>query len=211
MFKTDGRSWLSRSPLLSFEIRSFDLLRISDFELKPLIAIPLTGNLVMQLNIGSDPSGNGFRLETMAEIAQPRERLFEFFSDAFQLEAITPHWVHFHVVTPAPIRIEAGTIIDYKLRIHGFPMRWQSKITTWEPPYRFVDEQIRGPYRRWHHEHVFEESTHGTLIRDIVHYSVPGGRLINRLFVQPDLRKIFAYRSSKLQGLFGQEDSLARK
>jgi ligand-binding SRPBCC domain-containing protein len=135
----------------------------------------------------------------------PRERvaICEFFADALNLQTLTPAWLHFAVLTPAPIRIQAGTLIDYRLRLHGIPLRWQSRIEVWEPPVRFVDVQIRGPYRRWHHEHVFEEVPGGTLCRDIVHYAVPGGRLIERLFVRPDLTKIFAFRWRKLQEVFG--------
>ena len=157
----------------------------------------------MHIQFGRNSSNSGFRLEATAELNQPRERLFEFFADAFQLESITPPWLHFHVVTAGPIRICAGTLIDYKLRIHGIPLTWQSRISVWDPPHRFVDEQVRGPYRHWHHEHLFESTQSGTLTRDIVDYSVPGGRLINRLFVQPDLIKIFTYRCNKLQELFG--------
>ncbi len=155
------------------------------------------------LQIIPNPTGPGFRLEAAAELTCPRADVFDFFSDAFQLETLTPPWMHFHVMTPAPIRLEAGTLIDYKLRIHGFPLRWRSKISVWEPPYRFVDEQLLGPYRRWHHEHLFEETPRGTLVRDVVHYAVPGGRLVNALLIKPDLTKIFAFRTAKLLEFFG--------
>src|SRR5689334_12921588 len=89
----------------------------------------------------------------------PRERVFAFFADAHNLEAITPAFLRLHVVTPKPIVMKAGTMIDYKLRLHGLPMRWRSEISAFEPPRRFVDEQRRGPYRVWHHEHLFEEAT----------------------------------------------------
>jgi len=134
----------------------------------------------------------------------PRENLFEFFSDAFQLEALTPPLLRFQVLTPPPIVIRSGTLIDYKLRLHGIPIRWQSEISEWEPPVRFVDRQTRGPYRRWRHEHRFAEQDGGTLVIDHVEYRAPGGSLVNRLFVVPDLRKIFGFRMRKLQELFGQ-------
>ena len=134
----------------------------------------------------------------------PREQLFAFFSDAFQLEALTPPLLNFHVVTPRPIVIQAGTLIDYKLRVHGIPLRWQSEISVWEPPVRFVDRQTRGPYRLWHHEHRFVEQDGGTLVIDHVDYCPLGGSLINRFFVAPDLRKIFRYRTQKLRELFGE-------
>jgi len=147
------------------------------------------------------PSGS-FRLQTQQVLPVARDELFEFFSDAFQLEAITPPWLNFRVLTPAPIRIESGTLIDYRLRIHGIPLRWQSRISVWEPPLRFVDEQIRGPYRRWYHEHSFESTDQGTICWDRVEYSVPGGRWVERLFVRQDLRKIFAYRQQALSNRF---------
>jgi ligand-binding SRPBCC domain-containing protein len=127
--------------------------------------------------------------------------VFAFFSDAFQLEALTPVWLRFSVLTPRPIQIQRGTLIDYRLRVRGLPIRWQSRISEWEPPVRFVDEQIRGPYRFWHHEHVFEPCAGGTLCRDIVDYSVYGGAVMNTLFVGRDLLKIFAYRRQVLSQL----------
>jgi len=133
-----------------------------------------------------------------------RERLFAFFSDAFQLETLTPPLLRFEVVTPPPIVIRAGTLIDYRLRLHGIPIRWQSEISEWEPPSRFVDRQTRGPYRLWRHEHRFVECDKGTLVIDHVDYRVTGGRLVNRLLVAPDLRRIFVFRMQKLEELFGQ-------
>jgi ligand-binding SRPBCC domain-containing protein len=147
------------------------------------------------------PTGRGYRLTAAQFIPQPRERVFEFFSDAFQLEALTPAWVGFSVLTPAPICIAVGTLIDYRLKLHGIPIQWQSRISVWEPGRRFVDEQTRGPYRRWQHEHVFETCDGGTLCRDMVEYEVYGGSIINALFVRPDLLKIFAYRQTKLREL----------
>jgi hypothetical protein len=133
-----------------------------------------------------------------------RNQLFEFFSDAFKLESLTPASLRFQVVTPAPIHIRAGTLIDYKLRLHGIPIRWQSEISVWEPPVRFVDRQTRGPYRIWIHEHSFIERDGGTLATDHVNYRAPLGSLVNRLFVEPDLRKIFNFRMLKLQEIFAR-------
>lgn len=133
----------------------------------------------------------------------PRAKLFEFFSDAFKLESLTPPLLRFQVLTPAPIVIQTGTLIDYKLRLHGFPVRWQSEISVWEPPLRFVDRQTRGPYQMWRHEHRFVEQDGGTLAIDHVEYRTFGGGLVNRLFVVPDLRKIFEFRMRKLGEFFG--------
>ena len=136
-------------------------------------------------------------------ISRPLREVFDFFSDARNLERITPPLLRFKVLTPEPIEMRKGLLIDYRLRVRGLPVRWRSEITAWEPPQRFVDEQRRGPYRMWWHEHAFEERDGGTLCRDVVRYSVPGGRLVQRLFVDPDVKKIFAYRSEKLAEIFG--------
>lgn len=136
-------------------------------------------------------------------LPRPRTEIFTFFSDAANLEALTPPWVEFHIATPRPIAINAGALIDYRLRVRGLPVRWQSEITVWEPPLRFVDEQRRGPYRTWKHEHRFEEKDGETLVIDDVRYSVPGGWLVHKLFVAPDLRRIFDFRERKMLELFG--------
>jgi ligand-binding SRPBCC domain-containing protein len=134
-------------------------------------------------------------------LPRPIDEVFEFFSNANNLQAITPWWLSFKVLTPGPIKIRAGTHIDYKLRIRGIPVRWQTEITEWTPPYRFVDVQKRGPYRRWVHEHTFTEQNGGTQCRDFVRYAVRGGALINRLFVRRDVEKIFNHRQKKMREL----------
>lgn len=136
-------------------------------------------------------------------LARPLDEVFPFFSDAYNLEALTPPWVKFHVVTPRPIEMAAGTVIEYRLKIRGIPVGWRSEITAWEPPYRFVDEQRKGPYSVWIHEHRFREDGEHTIAEDHIHYAVPGGALVNRLFVRRDVEKIFAFRKSKMQELFG--------
>lgn len=148
---------------------------------------------------------NATLLATELWLPQPRSRVFPFFADARNLETLTPPWLNFEVLSPGPLEMKVGLKIDYRLRIHGIPVRWQSEISAWEPPYRFVDEQRRGPYSLWHHEHRFEERDGGTLCVDIVHYRAPGGPfrpLIERFFVRPDIEKIFAYRTRKMLELF---------
>lgn len=163
------------------------------------------------VSIAKSSSGRGYRLHTQQFLAHDRDKVFEFFSDAFQLQTLTPSWLHFTVVTPAPIDLHQNVLIDYRLRVRGVPLRWQSCISVWEPPVRFVDEQTRGPYRRWHHEHVFEEVEGGTMCQDTVDYEVYGGGLVNLLFVQRDLLKIFAYRQQKLWELFPEESATRSK
>ena len=144
-----------------------------------------------------------FEHKSSVWLPRPLEEVLAFFSDACNLEILTPHWLRFEVLTPRPIDLAVGVTIDYRLRVRGIPIRWRSEITAWEPPRRFVDKQIRGPYRLWHHEHLFREERGGTLAEDRVIYAVPGGALVNRLFVAKDMEKIFAFRSEKLWELFG--------
>lgn len=143
------------------------------------------------------------RFECEQWLPAPRDDVFRFFSDAANLQAITPPWLHFEMVTPQPVDIRRGTVIDYRLRIHGIPIRWQSLITTWSPPERFVDEQRRGPYKRWVHTHEFVEERGGTTVRDSVDFAVPLA-FVTRRFVERDIRRIFAYRSAALSERFGR-------
>jgi ligand-binding SRPBCC domain-containing protein len=136
-------------------------------------------------------------------LARPIEEVFAFFSDAANLDAITPRWLSFRTVTPQPIEMHTGTVIDYRLRVLGFPMQWRSEITAWEPPRRFVDEQLRGPYRLWIHEHKFEPLDGGTLVCDDVRYAVPFDWLLHKLVVRRDVERIFAYRTDCLRRRFG--------
>jgi len=143
-----------------------------------------------------------FTLETEQWFPQTLETLFPFFADAANLEQLTPPWLHFRIVSPA-VEMRAGALLDYRLRVHGIPLTWQSEITVWEPPFRFVDVQKRGPYRAWIHEHTFESRDGGTLMRDRVQYAVTGGALVRNLLVAPDLDKIFNFRRVRLESIFG--------
>jgi len=141
-----------------------------------------------------------------SEIWLPKtpEEIFPFFGDAHNLETITPPWLQFEILTPGPIEMRPGTVIDYCISLHGIKLRWRTRIEVWEPPHRFIDLQIKGPYRRWHHEHIFEPQDNGTLCRDRVRYAVLGGSLVDRLFVRRDVKKIFEFRSQKLLQVFDQ-------
>ena len=143
-----------------------------------------------------------FVLKSEQWITRTPEEMFPFFADPGNLEQLTPPWLHFHIVSPA-VEMRAGARIDYRLRIHGIPLTWQSEITVWEPPFRFVDVQTRGPYRAWIHEHTFESRNGGTLMRDHVQYAVTGGALVRKLVVAPDLEKIFNFRRVRLESIFG--------
>lgn len=141
--------------------------------------------------------------ETTQVVPRPLDEVFDFFADAYNLERITPPFLRFAVLTPAPIEMAPGTLIDYRLRLHGIPIRWRTEITAWEPPHRFVDEQRRGPYRQWIHTHTFRETSEGTSIADRVAYVVPGGSLIDRLFVRRDVERIFGFRQDAIENILG--------
>jgi ligand-binding SRPBCC domain-containing protein len=143
-----------------------------------------------------------FTVETKLFLPHPLEVVFPFFADAGNLEKITPPWLQFEILTPLPITMQEGTVIEYRLRLHGIALRWQSEITLWDPPNRFVDEQRRGPYRKWIHQHTFARRGNGSEICDYVQYSLFGGWLVNRLFVRKDVRRIFKYRTQKLHNIF---------
>jgi len=142
------------------------------------------------------------RLETELWLPRPREQVFRFFADPGNLERLTPSWLHFEIATPPDVNIGQGTLLDYRLRLHGIPLRWQSEIAVWEPPDRFVDRQTRGPYSLWVHEHTFIERDGGTVIGDRVEYAMPGGWIVQKCFVAPDLQRIFNYRHRVLEQIF---------
>jgi ligand-binding SRPBCC domain-containing protein len=137
-----------------------------------------------------------FEREQRVEL--PLARAFEFYGDAHNLEAITPPWLGFEVTTPAPVLMRAGTLLDYRLKLHRVPVRWRTRIEVWEPPHRFVDAQLSGPYALWEHTHEFEAAGEDTtVIRDRVRYGLPLGplgELAHRLFVRRDVERIFDYR-----------------
>ena len=127
----------------------------------------------------------------------PRTEVFDFFADAGNLERITPPELNFHIITPQPIDIRKGALIDYRLKLRGFPVTWRTEISVWEPPFRFVDQQLKGPYKQWIHTHTFTEIDPGTtLIEDEVRYRLPMEPLgdIAHFMVRRELEYIFDYR-----------------
>jgi ligand-binding SRPBCC domain-containing protein len=136
-------------------------------------------------------------------LPRPLAEVFPFFSEARNLEELTPPWLNFEVLTPAPIVMRTGRLIDYRIRIHGIPVKWRTEILDWNPPHRFVDTQLSGPYKLWHHTHTFTERDGGTFCEDHVRYYPRGGALMNWLFVRVDVERIFAYRQKRLAELFG--------
>ena len=143
-----------------------------------------------------------FSLKSEVRVPRPIGEVFTFFSDARNLEKLTPNSLRFKIFAPCPLMMQVGTLIDYSIRIHGMPLRWRSEIVVWEPPFRFVDEQLRGPYKTWIHEHKFVGLDGHTLVSDKVDYC-PRVSWLTYKWVERDLKKIFEYRHQKLSQVFG--------
>jgi ligand-binding SRPBCC domain-containing protein len=146
-------------------------------------------------------------LERAQHLPGGPEEVFPFFADAHNLERITPPWLGFRVLTPEPVEMRAGALIDYRLELHRVSVRWHTEIVLWDPPHRFVDVQRSGPYVLWHHTHTFEPAGDaGTLMRDVVRYALPLGPLgwlAGRAFVERDLERIFSFRHREVARVFG--------
>lgn len=134
------------------------------------------------------------------------DRVFAFFADAGNLDVLTPPWLHFRIKTPLPITMKSGALIDYTICWRLLPVRWRTEILDWSPPYRFIDQQVQGPYRFWHHTHTFESRQGGTLMHDLVRYRLPLGPLgdlAHVILVKRDLNAIFNYRYQQIVERFG--------
>lgn len=145
---------------------------------------------------------SSLRAETV--VPRPLKETFAFFSDAANLERLTPPWLEFRILTPQPIRMHEGARIDYRIVLYGLPIPWETRIDVWEPGRRFVDRQVRGPYRWWHHEHRFEAVPGGTRVVDEVEY-VPRLRWMSGWLVRRDVERIFRYRQQALPRLLAAD------
>ncbi|MGC2744137.1 MAG: SRPBCC family protein [Candidatus Angelobacter sp.] len=151
-------------------------------------------------------AGKTYTLSFQQQVSRPLAEVFDFFSRAENLEALTPRWLNFKILNVSPQPIRQGTLIQYSLRVHGIPFRWTSEIVEWEPPYRFVDLQLRGTYKLWRHEHRFETRDGGTLISDTINLALPLGllgQLAYKIKVRSDVQEIFAFRKEKIRALLG--------
>jgi ligand-binding SRPBCC domain-containing protein len=140
-----------------------------------------------------------YRLERRQNVGRPIDEVFAFFSSPRNLEQLTPPSVNFRIVTPQPVVMQAGALIDYEIHLYGVPLRWRSSIEIWEPRRRFVDLQVSGPYRYWRHEHLFTPLESGTEIRDVVDYDLPYGplgTLVHWAVVRSELDRIFDFRAN---------------
>lgn len=144
-------------------------------------------------------------LEREQLVPLPKHEVFPFFEDPSNLELLTPPTLRFTILTPRPITMAKGAVIDYRLRLFGVPFRWRTLIEAYEPGVSFVDRQLRGPYRLWRHLHTFEETARGTWVRDRVEYELPFGflgEITRRLFVGRQLEAIFAFRRTAVEDVF---------
>ncbi len=151
------------------------------------------------IRLPARPGGGMSILRRETVVARGLEETFAFFSDARNLETLTPPWVGFKILTPQPIDMRPGALIDYRIRIHGVPLTWRTEIVVWEPPHCFVDVQVRGPYRWWHHTHRFEACAGGTRVIDEVEYRAPLSWISHPLLVSRDVARIFDYREGALR------------
>jgi ligand-binding SRPBCC domain-containing protein len=164
----------------------------------------LTDRLGQLLGAGDDRPATGvatLHVETVVPV--PLETAFAFFSNAANLERLTPPWLNFQILTPPPIAMHAGAIIDYRIYLYGLPVPWRTRIDAWEPGVMFVDRQISGPYRWWHHQHSFEAVEGGTRVIDHVEY-VPRARWLSSWMVRRDVQRIFNYRQQVLATLLSE-------
>jgi len=147
------------------------------------------------------------RLTQSQHIERPRDEVFRFFADPRNLEPLTPPWLRFHFVGEPPAELGVDSMLDYRIRLYGVPVGWRARIDVWEPPDRFVDVQVSGPYAYWHHTHSFKEDPAGTgtIMDDEVDYAMPLGpigEIARMFFVGPSLRRIFAYRKARVGEIF---------
>ena len=145
-----------------------------------------------------------YELNITQQIDAPLEKVFDFFSKPENLAEITPSKLGFNILTPSPIVMEKGTLIDYTIKLFGIPIRWRTLITAYNPPKKFVDEQLKGPYSFWHHTHTFEAIDQGVEMKDIVRYSIPFGvlgRILHFLWIKNDLKKIFNHRKKVIDNI----------
>jgi len=149
------------------------------------------------------------KLEYKQFINKNIEEVFNFFSNPENLSLITPKKLNFNILTPSPIEMKDGQLIDYTIKLLGKKIRWRTMITVYEPPNLFIDQQLLGPYSLWHHKHVFKEVKNGVEIIDTIHYVVPFGiigNIVNYFFIHRDLKNIFKYRKEVIEQYFKSKE-----
>lgn len=175
----------------------------------PKILASLSGLPVSQLDVllreqpSLSPPRGAEVLQRTQRVPRPLSEVFAFFAKAENLQLLTPTFLDFRILSPLPIAMQVGTLIDYRIRLRGLPMRWRTRISAWQPLYRFADEQLSGPYSLWWHEHLFAEQDGCTLISDRVTYRAPLGFIAHPLVVRRELARIFDFRTAVIAQRFG--------
>jgi len=150
-----------------------------------------------------------YKIKSELAIQKSIDEVFSFFQEPKNLSKITPSNLDFNIITPSPIVMKVGTLIDYTIKVIGIKIHWRTLISSFNPPHDFVDEQLRGPYKYWHHKHEFVSCGEETIIRDNVTYALPFGvfgRLAHKVFVFRQLCKIFDYRARIIKSIFENND-----
>lgn len=150
-----------------------------------------------------------YNINTKQIIKRPLDDVFEFFSRPENLEKITPKNLAFKILTPKPLVMKQGAVIDYTIKLFKMPIHWRTLITSYEPNHMFVDEQMKGPYSLWHHTHIFKETDEGVEILDNVVYAIPFGiigRILHYLWIKRDLKNIFEYRKTIINQVFSTKN-----
>lgn len=146
-----------------------------------------------------------FIFESKLNINKPINEVFDFFCKAENLQKLTPSNLDFKILTELPVKMQKGTLIDYKIKLYGIPVLWKTEITKWDPPYEFEDTQLKGPYKLWKHRHIFKSVGDNTEMRDVVEYNPKGwpfNSVLNKFFVKKEIEKIFSFREERILSFF---------
>lgn len=217
-FKLAANGYLTWRPIVLYDERFFLNIRLGTIPIEDFFyGFALIGLTVIfweyfrrgesGFTFRGNADGMSIHLLRRTQMLPARpEEIFPFFERPENLSLLTPSWLKFTILTPSPVEMKSGAVIDYTISWLGVPMRWRTRISAYSPPMQFVDEQIRGPYSLWHHTHTFSAVEGGTRMVDEVRYALPGGPLgdlVHRLMVRKQLDRIFDFRAEAIVQVVG--------